>query len=60
MTARARSGIRRPATLPDGVAYGLTEFELDAIKSARLLSNPGCYPTASLLGAAAAAARRAC
>ena len=23
------------AALPDGVAYGLTEFELDAIKSAR-------------------------
>lgn len=41
-----------PATpsLPQGVAYGLTEFELDAIKHARLLSNPGCYPTASLLG----------
>jgi N-acetyl-gamma-glutamyl-phosphate reductase len=41
-----------PATgdLPAGVAYGLTEFELDAIKTARLLSNPGCYPTASLLG----------
>jgi N-acetyl-gamma-glutamyl-phosphate reductase len=38
------------ASLPNGVAYGLTEFELDAIKSARLLSNPGCYPTASLLG----------
>ena len=40
-----------PATgdLPDGVAYGLTEFEMDAIRSARLLSNPGCYPTASLL-----------
>jgi N-acetyl-gamma-glutamyl-phosphate reductase len=38
------------ASLPDGVAYGLTEFELDAIKSARLLSNPGCYPTATLLG----------
>jgi N-acetyl-gamma-glutamyl-phosphate reductase len=40
-----------PATgaLPDEVAYGLTEFEIDAIRSARLLSNPGCYPTASLL-----------
>jgi N-acetyl-gamma-glutamyl-phosphate reductase len=37
------------ASLPSGVAYGLTEFEYDAIKSARLLSNPGCYPTASLL-----------
>jgi N-acetyl-gamma-glutamyl-phosphate reductase len=41
-----------PATppLPDGVAYGLTEFELEAIASAKLVSNPGCYPTASLLG----------
>ncbi|MFM8534227.1 MAG: N-acetyl-gamma-glutamyl-phosphate reductase [Acidimicrobiia bacterium] len=38
------------AALPAGVAYGLTEFELSAIKTARLLSNPGCYPTASLLG----------
>ncbi|HTM34814.1 MAG TPA: N-acetyl-gamma-glutamyl-phosphate reductase [Vicinamibacterales bacterium] len=40
-----------PATgaLPDGVAYGLTEFELEAIRTCRLLSNPGCYPTASLL-----------
>jgi len=41
-----------PATksLPGGVAYGLTEFEVEAIRTARLLSNPGCYPTASLLG----------
>ena len=37
------------ASFPEGVAYGLTEFELDAIKSAGLVSNPGCYPTASLL-----------
>jgi N-acetyl-gamma-glutamyl-phosphate reductase len=36
--------------LPEGVAYGLTEFELEAIASAKLISNPGCYPTASLLG----------
>ena len=41
-----------PATqaLPAGVAYGLTEFEFDAIRTAKLVSNPGCYPTASLLG----------
>ena len=38
------------ASLPDGVAYGLTEFELEAIAAAKLVSNPGCYPTASLLG----------
>jgi N-acetyl-gamma-glutamyl-phosphate reductase len=36
-------------TMPDGVAYGLTEFEATSIASARLLSNPGCYPTAALL-----------
>ena len=40
-----------PATgsLPAGVAYGLTEFEAARIADARLLSNPGCYPTAALL-----------
>ncbi len=40
-----------PATgsLPDGVAYGLTEFEAASIRDARLVANPGCYPTASLL-----------
>src|SRR5687768_13826165 len=37
------------ASLPQGVAYGLTEFELEAIAQAKLVSNPGCYPTASLL-----------
>ncbi|MEW6321807.1 MAG: N-acetyl-gamma-glutamyl-phosphate reductase [Acidobacteriota bacterium] len=36
-------------TMPRGVAYGLTEFEADAIRAARLVSNPGCYPTAALL-----------
>lgn len=40
-----------PATgaLPEGTAYGLTEFERPAVRTARLLSNPGCYPTAALL-----------
>jgi len=40
-----------PATkaLPDGVVYGLTEFTAAAIPAARLVSCPGCYPTASLL-----------
>jgi N-acetyl-gamma-glutamyl-phosphate reductase len=47
--ARARFYPATPA-LPDGVAYGLTEFELEAIAGAKLVSNPGCYPTASLLG----------
>lgn len=40
-----------PATsgMPAGVAYGLTEFEHAAIREARLIANPGCYPTAALL-----------
>jgi N-acetyl-gamma-glutamyl-phosphate reductase len=36
-------------TMPEGVAYGLTEFERDAIAVAALVSNPGCYPTAALM-----------
>lgn len=40
-----------PATtsMPDGVVYGLAEFTGAQIPSARLVSCPGCYPTASLL-----------
>jgi N-acetyl-gamma-glutamyl-phosphate reductase len=40
-----------PATtaLPDGVVYGIPERHRDAIRSARLVSCPGCYPTAALL-----------
>jgi N-acetyl-gamma-glutamyl-phosphate reductase len=37
------------AAMPEQVAYGLTEFERTAVETARLVSNPGCYPTASLL-----------
>ena len=29
--------------------YGLTEIHADAIKGARLIANPGCYPTSALL-----------
>jgi N-acetyl-gamma-glutamyl-phosphate reductase len=36
-------------TLPDGVVYGLTEFAAAEIANARLVSCPGCYPTAALL-----------
>jgi N-acetyl-gamma-glutamyl-phosphate reductase len=36
-------------TFPDGIVYGLTEFDAPAIRAARLISNPGCYPTAALL-----------
>jgi N-acetyl-gamma-glutamyl-phosphate reductase len=37
------------AALPAGTAYGLTERNAEAIRAARLVSNPGCYPTAALL-----------
>jgi N-acetyl-gamma-glutamyl-phosphate reductase len=35
--------------VPDGIAYGLTEHERAAVAGARLVANPGCYPTATLL-----------
>src|SRR5436190_5960591 len=35
--------------LPEALAYGLTELERAAVAGARLVANPGCYPTASLL-----------
>ncbi len=37
------------ANLPEAV-YGLPEFYREKIKNCRLVANPGCYPTASLLG----------
>lgn len=30
-------------------AYGLPEWQRDVIRSARLVANPGCYPTSALL-----------
>lgn len=43
-----------PATssLPEGTIYGLPERDAAAIRSARLVSCPGCYPTAALLALA--------
>ncbi len=38
--------------VPNGVAYGLTELERDPVADARLVANPGCYPTAALLALA--------
>jgi N-acetyl-gamma-glutamyl-phosphate reductase len=39
-----------PALLDEAV-YGLPEINRDAISKARLVANPGCYPTAVILGA---------
>lgn len=38
-----------PELLRESV-YGLPEIYREKIKSARLVANPGCYPTASILG----------
>ena len=35
--------------LPDGVVYGVPERHAGAIRDAKLVSCPGCYPTAALL-----------
>lgn len=37
-----------PELLADAI-YGLPELDRDAIRSARLVANPGCYPTAVIL-----------
>jgi N-acetyl-gamma-glutamyl-phosphate reductase len=43
-----------PATtaLPAGTVYGFSERNTAEIRGARLVSNPGCYPTAALLALA--------
>lgn len=43
-----------PELLAESV-YGLTEFARQALPQARIVANPGCYPTASLLALAPAA-----
>lgn len=38
--------------LLEGAVYGLPELHREAIRSAELVANPGCYPTASILALA--------
>ncbi len=35
--------------LPDGTVYGLAEHDAAPMRTARLISCPGCYPTAALI-----------
>jgi N-acetyl-gamma-glutamyl-phosphate reductase len=42
-----------PDLLPHA-AYGLTELNRDAVKAAKLVANPGCYPESALLALAPA------
>ena len=41
------------SNLPNAV-YGLPEIYSDSIKKAKLIANPGCYPTSAILGIAPA------
>jgi len=38
--------------LVEGAVYGLTEVHRSAVRTAELVANPGCYPTAALLALA--------
>ena len=40
-----------PELLGDAV-YGLPELHRDEVRGARLVANPGCYPTAAILALA--------
>lgn len=40
---------RHPGLLPEAV-YGLPEINAEAVAKARLVANPGCYPTSVILG----------
>ncbi len=41
-------GVKMPSA-PANPVYGLPEFYAEAVKTADLIANPGCYPTATML-----------
>ncbi|HEY8549874.1 MAG TPA: N-acetyl-gamma-glutamyl-phosphate reductase [Vicinamibacterales bacterium] len=49
--ARARH-YPKTESLPEGTVYGLAEIDRASIAGARLISCPGCYPTAALIALA--------
>lgn len=54
-TATFERWYKLPHACPDilrEAAYGLVELNRDAIRQARVIGNPGCYPTTMLLGLA--------
>lgn len=52
MTYAKYYGMEHPdPSLIDDAVYALVEWEREALTSARLIANPGCYPTAVGLGA---------
>jgi N-acetyl-gamma-glutamyl-phosphate reductase len=47
---RGAYGSPRPAPVfQDAAVYGLVEWNREAIHGAKIIANPGCYPTATLL-----------
>jgi N-acetyl-gamma-glutamyl-phosphate reductase len=42
----------RPGNTHEQIPYGLTELTREALRHAAVVANPGCYPTAVLLGLA--------
>jgi N-acetyl-gamma-glutamyl-phosphate reductase len=42
--------------VPGNLAYGLTELQRASVTAARMVANPGCYPTATLLAVSPLAA----
>ena len=46
---RSRFYPATPDPMPAGTVYGLPEFDADQLRAARLVSCPGCYPTAAML-----------
>jgi N-acetyl-gamma-glutamyl-phosphate reductase len=45
---RATYGVEQPALAREAV-YGLSEFHRGELREARVVANPGCYPTGALL-----------
>lgn len=54
LSSDLRPGHAVPLPLADGerIPYGLTELARDDVRAADVVANPGCYPTAILLGLA--------
>jgi N-acetyl-gamma-glutamyl-phosphate reductase len=48
-TYEAWYGAHKAPALQPGVVYGLTELMRDDVAGARIVANPGCYPTSAIL-----------
>jgi N-acetyl-gamma-glutamyl-phosphate reductase len=50
LSSDLRPGQTEQASADIDAPYGLPELNRDAIRDAQVIANPGCYPTATLLG----------